>query len=193
MKPVKFKKTELLELNEAYKKILYWFFSYPTQEVGLNDLTKLTKVSKSTAKKVVNIFAKEGFLKITHLANLWRITCNQNHHYNTTRKIAYNLELIYESGVLDVILENFVNPRSIILFGSYRKGDDFDSSDLDLAVEVMDHEETKIIELGIIPQLGYRQKVKVNILKFNRSKIDLNLFANIANGIVLFGFLEVRP
>jgi predicted nucleotidyltransferase len=193
MKQIKFKKTELLELNDAYKKIMYLFFSYPTKEVSLNDLTKLTKISKTTANRVVNQLASEGFLKISQIGNLWRITCNQNHIYNTSRKIAYNLELIYESGAIEEILKHFNNPRSIILFGSYRKGDDAETSDLDIAVEMLDDEATKIFEIGVIPQLGYRQNVKVNILKFTRNKIDLNLFANLANGIVLFGFLEARP
>ena len=109
------------------------------------------------------------------------------------KKISYNLELIYESRVLDAIQKNFQNPRSIILFGSYRKGDDMESSDLDIAVEMLDDEETKIFQIGTIPKLGYRENVKVNVLKFTRKKVDLNLFANLVNGIVLFGFLEARP
>ena len=49
------------------------------------------------------------------------------------------------------------------------------------------------MRLGIVEQLGYRKKVNVNLHVFSRNKIDLNLFVNIANGIVLDGFLEVRP
>ena len=41
--------------------------------------------------------------------------------------------------------------------------------------------------------LGYRKNIKVNLHVFSRKHIDLNVFANIANGIVLNGFLEVRP
>ena len=41
--------------------------------------------------------------------------------------------------------------------------------------------------------IGYRKNVPVNVHVFSRNKIDLNLFANIANGIILEGFLEVRP
>ncbi len=193
MKLIKFKKIGLLEQNEAYQKVIHWFFSYPTKEVSLNDIVKLTHISKTTARKVVKQLAKEEFLKVNILGKIWRITSNQNHFYNTTRKIAYNLELIYQSGLIDGLLGNFQNIRSITLFGSYRKGDDIETSDLDIAVEVLDAEETKISEIGVIPRLGYREKVKVNMLKFNRSKVDLNLFANIANGIVLHGFLEVRP
>ena len=81
-----------------------------------------------------------------------------------------------------------------MLFGSYRKGDDTDKSDIDMAVEVLGEDPIRIIErFAQIPQLGFRQHVPVNVHVFNRANIDLNLFANIANGIVLDGFLEVRP
>ena len=193
MKKVHFKKTDYLELNDAYRKVMNWFFSYPSKEVSLNDLTKLVNISKTTANTVINQLHDEGFLKITILGKLWRISCIQQHSFNTTRKIPYHLELIYSSGVIDAVLQNINNPRAIVLFGSYRKGDDTDGSDLDIAVETFDNEDVGIFELGTLPQLGYRKNVKVNLLKFSRNKLDINLFANIVNGIVLYGFLEARP
>ena len=79
------------------------------------------------------------------------------------------------------------------MFGSYRKGDDTDKSDIDLAIEIVGNEDIKIVQLGAIPQIGYRKNVPVNLHIFSRNKIDLNLFNNIVNGIVLEGFLEASP
>ena len=45
----------------------------------------------------------------------------------------------------------------------------------------------------IIKEFGYRKDVPVNLHIFSRNKVDLNLFANISNGIILDGFLEVHP
>jgi hypothetical protein len=50
----------------------------------------------------------------------------------------------------------------------------------------------EIIQLGRV-DIGYRKNVLVNLHLFTRNRVDLNLFANIANGIVLEGFLEARP
>lgn len=193
MKQVRFKKTYPLELQDAYRKVLYWFFSYPTKEVSLNDVTKRTRISKTTANKVVSKLEEEGFLKITPLGKIWRISCVQQHIFNTERKIPYQLELIYSSGIIDEVLKKIKTPRAIILFGSYRKGDDVETSDIDIAVETFDDEEIQLFELETLPRLGYRNNVKVTLLKFSRTKIDVNLFSNIANGIVLYGFLEVKP
>ncbi len=185
------RKKELL--SDAYRKVIYWFFAYPQKEVSLNDLTRLVNISKTTANKTVLQLAHEKFLKIDSVGNVWRISCNQQHPFCTTRKIPYNLGLIYESGVIGEILKIVPNARSIILFGSYRKGDDIGSSDVDIAVEVLGDRDVNLSNLRTILQLGYRKNVKVNILKFSRAKIDLNLFANIANGIVIYGFFEARP
>lgn len=186
-------KTKVLELNEAFNKVLIWFFSYPRTEIGLSDLAEALKISKATANRVVKDLEKEDFLTIKVIGKVWRITCNQKHFYNSSRKIGYNLEMIYSSPILSTISEIIRNYRAIILFGSYRKGDDTEESDIDIAVEVLGKKEMEIINLGILPEFGFRKNVPVNLHVFSKDKIDLNLFANIANGIVLDGFLEVKP
>ena len=190
---IKLKKKELFELNEAYNKVIFWFFSFPNKEMSLNDLSAELKISKTTANQVVKDLVEGGFLKVEILGRIWRISCNKNHIYNYSKKISYNLMMIYESGVLDEVHKIIKNPRAIILFGSYRKGDDNQDSDIDLAAEIINDEEPRIIELPSIQQFGYRKNVKVNLYIFSRNKIDLNLFSNIANGIILEGFLEVIP
>ena len=190
---IKFKKKELLELTDAYHKVMYWFFSYPHKEISLSDLTKLVGISKTTANRVVLELAKRRFLRIQELGKLWRISSDPQHEFTTTRKIAYNLESIYESGIISEILKKKPTPRCITLFGSYRKGDDTQQSDIDIAVEVLGNHQPTITLLGVISKLRYRKNVKVNLLTFSRNNIDINLFTNIANGIVLYGLLEVKP
>ncbi len=192
----KLKKIGLMGLNEAYQKVLYWFFSFPDMETGLNDLSADLKISKTTAKKIINDLVEKGFLNKKIYGKAWRITCNVNHTYNLAMKISFNLAMIYTAyytSLRDHIFEIVGNAKSIVLFGSYRKGDDNDKSDVDIAVEVADDKEMRIVELGVIPKFGFRDNVKINLHIFSRNKVDLNLFSNIANGIVLEGFLEVRP
>ena len=191
----KLNKTKLKELNEAYQKVLYWFFSFPDIETSLNNLSSDLKISKTTAKKIINILEKEDFLIKKVYGKTWRITCNKEHRYNFTKKVAFNLEMIYESyenGLRTPILELVKNFKSIILFGSYRKGDDTEKSDIDIAIEVTGNKEVRIIKLGSIPLLGFRKNIPVNLHIFSRNKVDVNLFSNIANGIVIEGFLEVK-
>jgi predicted nucleotidyltransferase len=110
-----------------------------------------------------------------------------------SRKVPYHLELLYETNLVDIILKRYPGAKAVVLFGSYRKGDDTQDSDVDIAVEIVDDEQVQIERLGVIASLGYRQQVPVNLHVFSRNHININLFNNIANGIVLQGFLEVRP
>ncbi|MFH1275629.1 MAG: nucleotidyltransferase domain-containing protein [Candidatus Woesearchaeota archaeon] len=188
----KLSKVNPLETNEAYQKVLAWFFSFPTIKVGLSDLAKKVNISKTTANLVINRLVKEGFLIKDVIGKTWQIYCNQKHKYNFSKKISYNLSLIYKSDIINSIKETIPNFKVIILFGSYRKGDDIETSDIDIAVEIPGNENLKIVELGQFPLLGLRKNVTLNLHVFSRNKIDINFFNNIANGIVLDGFLEVR-
>ncbi len=189
----KLKKIDPREESEAFNKVINWFFSFPSIEISLNDLSQNLKISKTTANRIVTQLSEEKFLKKEVLGKIWRISCNLNHPFNITRKISHNLHMIYESGIIEETHKIIPNPRVIILFGSYRKGDDTEKSDIDIAVETLDNENLRIIELGVLSRFGYRSNVTVNLHIFSRNKIDLNLFTNIANGIILDGLLEVRP
>lgn len=190
------KEVGLGELQEAYQKVLFWFFSFPSAETGLNDLSAEMRISKTTAKRVINRLVEEGFLKVKVYGNAWRITCNQEHIYNHSLKIVHNLDMVYRMywlGLRDMILQRVGNPSAVILFGSYRKGDDTKESDIDLAVEVLGDASLRIEPLAIVESFGFRKNVPVNLHIFSRKRVDMNLFSNITNGIVLEGFLEVGP
>jgi len=187
------KKVGIYNLNDAYQKVIIWFFSFPDSIITLSDLATEMGISKATANRIVIQLMKEGFIQSEVIGKVWRISCNKSHNYNLTRKIIHNLRMVYEAGIIEETHKFVKNARAIILFGSYRKGDDTEKSDIDIAVEVLGDEALRILPLGIFPQLGYRKNVPVNLHIFSRKKVDLNLFSNIANGIVLDGFLEVRP
>jgi predicted nucleotidyltransferase len=75
-------------------------------------------------------------------------------------------------------------PKSIVLFGSYSRGEDIESSDIDIFVECK-KEQVNIIK--------FNKKLKRNIeirFKENFNKYPKELKNNIINGIILSGFLE---
>ena len=186
------KNVSVEQLERTFNKCLIWFYSYPTTKIGLSDLSKNISSSKTATKQIVEYLIQIQFLNRDIIGKAWLLYTNQKHQFFITKKIPYNLSTIYESGIIEAVYKIIPSHRSIILFGSYRWGTDVEESDIDIGVEVLDKQDIRIIQLGIIQQLGFRKNVKVNAHVFSRNKIDLNLFSNIANGIVLDGFLEVR-
>jgi len=179
--------------GRPYQRILGWFFAFPNIETSLTELCVRTRTSKTAAKGIVVRLEKDGFLRKRVAGRAWLISAVKGHVFLSTKRVAANLALVYDSDILSVVRARVPNARAIVLFGSYRKGDDLPKSDMDIAVEIAGNKPLEIVELGEFPRFGYRTNVKVNLHVFSRKNVDINVFANIANGIILEGFLEVRP
>ena len=171
--------------------VLYWFYAYPLRAIGLSDLSDETGLSKSSVRTAVKRLEHEGFLTIETIGNVWRVSARPSRTF-FEEKIPYNLNLLYRSGIVERIASHYLQARSIILFGSHRLGEDTEESDIDIAVELTGKEPVKTKMFGTIDRFGYRTNVPVQLTAFTRT-VDVNLFNNIANGIVLRGFLEVAP
>ena len=192
MKPIVIKKLLTFYIETARQKVLSVLFGYPEKEFSLSDLAKEAGVAKAHIGKVLDELYSFGLISITKLSKIWRIKANQQSGEFIKSKIAYNLNFIYQSGIVEFLNEHFNNPKAIILFGSFRKGDDISTSDIDIAIETDEIKEYKTVTIKELIEFEKLINRKIQIHLFNRKKIDLNVFNNIANGIVLSGFLEVK-
>jgi len=169
-----------------------FLFRYPDKEFSLSDLAKLASVRKSNMGTILKELEDIGFIEISKLANLWRIKANQQGLIYIRSKIVYNLNFAYQSGLVDFLIDYFKNPKAIVLFGSFRKGEDISNSDIDIAIETEEAKEYEIIGLRELADFENRIGKKIQIHLFNMKNIDINVLNNITNGIVLWGFLEVK-
>jgi predicted nucleotidyltransferase len=106
---------------------------------------------------------------------------NKNEPIFTHYKKIYNLDTLYHSKVIEKIVSK-CQPNSIVLFGSFQKGEDTIKSDIDLFVESQEME----ISLKKVSNRNIELHFKNNFKDFPKE-----LRSNIANGIILHGFLEV--
>ena len=192
IKPIVHKKYLKLYEETAKKKVIEILFKYPEKEFSLSDLAKEAGVAKANIGSILNEFQKAEIISIEKLSKIWRIKADQTNWLFVKSKILYNLGFVYRSGLIEFLIDYFKNPKVIVLFGSFRKGEDISSSDIDIAIESNDIKE---YEITILKELSEFEKIisrKIHVHLFNRKKIDSNLFNNIANGIVLWGFLEVK-
>ncbi len=191
-KPIVHKKYLKLYEETAKNKIAEILFKYPEKEFSLSDLAREAGVAKANIGNILNEFQEGGLITIKKLTKIWRIKANQTDWFFIRSKIVYNLTFIYKSGLVEFLIEQFKNPKSIVLFGSFRKGEDLSNSDIDIAIESDDVEDYQIT--GLRELIDFEKIIgrKIQIHVFNRDSIDNSLFNNIANGILLWGFLEVK-
>ncbi len=179
-------------IQTGKERILQVLFSWPDKEFSLSDLAKEAKVAKANIGEILGELESLKIIEITKLSSIWRIKANQKSLNFIRAKIVYNLNFVYQSGLVEFLNEQFKNPKSISLFGSFRKGEDVSNSDIDIAIETYESRVYGTIQLDELSGFEKIIQRKIQIHLFNRKKIDLNLFNNIANGVVLLGFLEVK-
>ena len=192
IKPIVHKKYLKLYEETAKNKVIGVLFRYPEKEFSLSDLAKIAKVAKANIGNILKEFQEAELINIEELSKIWRIKANQTNWLFIRSKIVYNLDFVYKSGLVEFLIDHFKNPKAIILFGSFRKGEDLSNSDVDIAVESDEAKEYETIGLRELTEFEKTINRKIQIHLFNRKSIDINIFNNIANGIVLYGFLKVK-
>jgi predicted nucleotidyltransferase len=194
--PISNKKYQMLYNETARLRVISVLFRYPEKEFSLSDLAKEAGVAKANIGETLNNLSSAGFIEIIKLARIWRIKANQKNFEFIKHKISFNLGMIYNTSLIEFLTNYFENPRAISLFGSFRKGDDISTSDIDIAIETarLDEDKAKLksLENRELKEFESLLGRKIQIHLFDRKNIDINLFNNIANGILLWGFLEVK-
>lgn len=163
------------------------FFINPTKEHYLMDISKNVGLAHTSVKKNLNKLIKLGIINELIEKKGHRkfpiYKANINTKIFKKYKSICNIAFILESNVIDFIEEKLM-PKSIVLFGSYKRGEDIEGSDIDLFVECR-KEELNLEKFE--KKLGRKIELHFNE---NFTLFPKELKNNIINGIVLSGFLE---
>lgn len=174
-----------IELNN-----LKLFFEQPEREFHLRELARILKKNPVTVQKHLEPFVKQGVISRRNERNLELYSSNTEDFYYKQCKISYNKFKLIDSKLPDE-LKNRYNMPTIVMFGSYSKGEDNENSDVDICVlsEIKSNINLSKYEkkLNRSIQLHKFNKKEWNSLKSNNP----GLVNSIINGIVLHGFLEV--
>jgi predicted nucleotidyltransferase len=172
-------------MENQIRSILGLLLKFPTTEFSYREIERRTGISIGTVSKYAKILCKRNLITLRKLPNSYFVKANINSKRVRSHKIIFNLEAIYESGLLD-FLNQSLRPDSIVLFGSYSKGEDNEESDIDFAV--IAGRDSKI-DLFKFEKILAR---KINLVRLQvLSKAKKEFVNSLANGIVLGGYLEV--
>jgi len=157
------------------------------------EMARLLKVSPTAISKSLALLEKENLIKVKkdRKINLMSIELNRDSERAINLKRTENLKMIYESGIAE-FLQNSFPGCTILLFGSYSRGDDIlnvnegHKSDIDIAVIGTKSRE---IELAKFEELLER----IITINFYPSFKDVhkNLKDSILNGILLSGSIDL--
>ena len=163
------------------------FFREPGKEHSLADVTRKAKLAHTSVKAHLAALKKEGIIReraelqggrryIKYRADV------ENGAYRSAKRVQNLLRL--EETRLIAFLQEKMLPDAIVLFGSYARGEDVEESDIDLYLAC----ETEAPDLAPFERkLGRRIRLHRRA-EFRRYPPELK--NNIANGIVMSGYLE---
>src|SRR3989344_1499316 len=164
-------------------KLLEIFYINSYRWYHVREISRVVGLSPSTGSKYLNSFVKEGLLKKKEERKHLLFKADTENKGFILNKINYNIQKIKRSGLIEYLEEEFNYPQTIILFGSYAKGENIPDSDIDIFILT---ETKKEPDLSI-----FRKKLNTEIQLFiyNHKKFKVmqknnkGLFINIINGI----------
>ena len=176
-----------LKLTNLQQNILRLLSIKAGKSLNQRQIANFLEVSQPAIMKSLPELMKEDLIKMQQdkETKRWSISLNRDNHKVIQLKRADNLKLVYEAGFVDFLEKEFAG-ATIILFGSYSRGDDMANSDIDIAV--IGRKEKKV---DLAKYEKAFEKV-ININFYNSFKnIHKYLKENLCNGIVLVGGVEL--
>lgn len=155
------------------------------ERLSQREIAKLLNVSPTAVSNSTKKLKDSNLIKVEKTKTINFVSFNRDEPRAIDLKRAENLKNLYISGLSDY-LEKELAGSTVILFGSYSKGEDTNTSDIDIAVI---ERRDKVLELEKYEKILNR---RININFYDSwKKVHENLKNNILNGIILHGGVEL--
>lgn len=120
-------------LKKMNNKVWLYFVLHPGESVHIRELARRLKLSPTSVLAYSKPLLKEKLVISKREGRNLVLTTNQANQAFQSQKKWTNLALLVDSGLIDKL--NEAGATSIILFGSFSRGEDTERSDIDLAVD----------------------------------------------------------
>lgn len=179
--------TYKLKFTQLQQEIFRLLCIKSGKSLNQRKIAKLLKVSPTSIAKSIPLLKKESLITVekSRSMNLNLIELNRDNEKAMELKRVENLKIVYESQVVN-FLENNFSGCTIILFGSFSRGDDIFDSDIDIAIIGVKEGKISIEKF----EKRLERTINLNFYK-NIQDIHKHLRENIFNGIVLRGGIEL--
>ncbi len=162
-------------------------FAYPNKTFHLRGLAKETNLSTTAVKKVVFMLNLAKIVKIEQTELTTNIKADLESEDYRAHKRIFNLYCLEKYQITKKIQEGY-RAETVVLFGSFARGEDIEASDIDIAVILPSKDGAE--SLLDIPQKAINRKINIHHL-VSLEKISKEFKNTLANGIVLYGYLKV--
>lgn len=158
----------------------------PLKEWHFEEISKKAKTTKAVTNKWLKKYTKQGIIKrIKTKGHFPFFTVGRNnYHYNSLKRI-YALQQLHQSGLISKLL-SLNSAKTIIMFGSTIKGDQYKDSDIDIFILGTSNFNKNIYEKKL------NKHIELHTFKNKQeiAEIKTGLIKNIINGYVIKGQIQ---
>ena len=168
------------------QRLLEHFFQNPTGRYRVRQLERELGLALPSVIRYTGELVDEGYLGKEVIGNTTFFIAGRTSEKYLLGKMLYNLRSLHASGVVEHLRRIYDNP-TLVVFGSYARGQAIETSDIDLYVE------TPNKNIGDLASFEERlgRRIQPFVYANVRSVENEHLANNIINGITLNGFVEV--
>jgi predicted nucleotidyltransferase len=152
------------------------FFIEPTKVHFIKEISRKINLAPTSVKVHIDSLVKEGLIEETN-KEIFKgyISKRDNPDFIFYKKINNLIQLKF-SDITESLKEHY--PKSVILFGSYDKGEDIESSDIDIFID------SKNFKVDIEK---FEKLLKRSVHIIFKKEAGKNLLESINQGTILFG------
>ncbi len=159
--------------------VLEVFFKEPNTIHFIKEISRKIKLAPTSVRNNIKHLLKSNIIIIKKSKPFDGYIANRDNVEFLWYKRVYNLYILKD---LTAEIINQLHPRAIILFGSYSKGEDVETSDIDIIIISKVEKQLKLESI----EKKLQRNIHLIIID-DLSKLDKNIHKKTLNGIVLHG------
>ena len=165
-------------------KVMKLFFDNPDKKFHIREIARQTGLSASGVLIILKRLKAQNFLESEKENLVENVKASRNENFFLIKR-AHNTTSLFESGLIQYLRDQYEEPEAIVVFGSYSRGEDISQSDIDIAVVTK-----KQARLDLKDFEKYLKR-NISIYEIQIAKAEKEFLNNLANGIVIHGFLRL--
>lgn len=167
-------------------KVLELFVKNPYEKYYLREVARMLKISPMTVKRALELLVRDGLLVREGFKSYSLYKANMESPAFLHLKAAYNLAWLEGKRIVDYLKERLPGMSSLVIYGSFAKGENDEKSDIDLLAIAPQKKEVA----GLTEHLGRETSLTIFSPSewAEQAKKNKAFYTDvITEGIVLFG------
>lgn len=160
-------------------RVLEIFFKEPTKIHFIREIAREINLAQTSVRNHINKLKKEHLILDKEHRPFNGLVANRDSERFLFYKKIYNQYSLFD--LVQEIVEN-IAPKTIILFGSYQRGEDIEGSDIDILIVSKVRKDITLQKF----ESKLKRKIHLTFVK-GLDNLDTNLKNNINNGVILYG------